>query len=93
MPTIAARLNADPARYPAPGQKGWITQNIAVILRNPKYTGHMVYGRKRARNGHRVRVPQDQWLWSPAPVHPAIIDRSHPPRPARHPGPGTGRVR
>jgi site-specific DNA recombinase len=76
MPTIAARLNADPARYPAPGQKGWITQNIAVILRNPKYTGYMVFGRKRARNGHRVRVPQEEWLWSPGPVHPAIIDRA-----------------
>jgi site-specific DNA recombinase len=47
-----------------------------VILRNPKYTGYMVFGRKRARNGHRVRVPADQWLWSPAPVHPAIIDRA-----------------
>lgn len=76
MPTIAARLNADPARYPAPGGNGWITQNIAVILRNPKYTGYMVFGRKRARNGHRVRVPQHEWLWSPASVHPAIIDRA-----------------
>ena len=35
----------------------------------------MVYGRHRTRNGHRTPVPQDQWLWSPAPVHPAIVDR------------------
>ena len=78
LPAIAARLNADPARYPAPNPAavtGWTAQNIAAMLRNPKYTGYMVYGRHRTRNGRRVPVPQDQWLWSPAPVHPAIIDR------------------
>jgi site-specific DNA recombinase len=76
MPTIAAKLNADPARYPAPGPRGWTTQTVYAILGNPKYTGHMVYGRVRTRNGRRVTVPQDQWLWSPALVHPAIIDRA-----------------
>jgi len=75
MPTIAARLNADPARYPAPGTSGWTTPTVYVLLSNPKYTGHMVYGRVRNRNGHRVAVPPDQWLWSPQPVHPALIDR------------------
>jgi len=76
MPTIAARLNADPARYPPPNPgKGWTTQTVYAILGNPKATGHMVYGRVRKRNGRRVTVPPDQWLWSPAPVHPAIIDR------------------
>ena len=76
MPTIAARLNADPARYPAPRSgSGWTTQTVFAILGNPKYTGHMVYGRVRTRQGRRVKVPQDQWLWSPQPAHPAIIDR------------------
>ena len=74
-PTIAARLNADPARYPAPTGKGWTTQTVYAILGNPKYTGHMVYGRIRTRNGRRVTVPQSEWLWSPEPVHPAIVDR------------------
>ena len=46
------------------------------MLANPKYTGHMVYGRHHTRNGRRTPAPQDQWLWSPAPVHPAIIDRA-----------------
>ena len=36
----------------------------------------MVYGRIRKRNGHRVTVPADQWLWSPEPVHPVIVDRA-----------------
>jgi hypothetical protein len=35
----------------------------------------MVYGRHRTRNGRRVPVAAGQWLWSPAPVHPPIIDR------------------
>jgi site-specific DNA recombinase len=76
MPAIAARLNADPSRYPAPGTAPcWTQQTVHALLKNPKYTGHMVYGRKRTRNGHRVPVPPDQWLWSPEPVHPVIIDR------------------
>ena len=76
MPTIAARLNADPVRYPAPGTSGWTTQNVYALLGNPKYTGHMVYGRIRNRNGRRVSIPADQWLWSPRPTHPPIIDRA-----------------
>ena len=76
MPTIAARLNADPDRYPPPRPgRGWTAQTVYAILGNPKYTGHMVYGRVRTRNGRRVAVPQDQWLWTPQPVHPAIVDR------------------
>ena len=35
----------------------------------------MVYGRIRNRHGRRVTVPQAEWLWSPEPVHPAIVDR------------------
>ena len=76
MPTIAARLNADLARYPAPAGSGWTTQSVFALLRNPKYTGHMVYGRQRTRNGRRITVPPDQWLWSPEPTHPAIVDRA-----------------
>ena len=75
-PAIAARLNADPARYPAPGKPGWTAQLVHVILRNPKYTGHMVFGRRRTRNKRRVQAPPRDWLWSPQPVHPALIDRA-----------------
>ena len=76
IPTIAARLNANPAQYPPPNPAtGWTPQNIATMLANPKCTGYMVYGRHHNRNGHRIPAPQDQWLWSPEPVHPAIIHR------------------
>jgi hypothetical protein len=36
----------------------------------------MVYGRTRKTSGRRLRVPPSEWLWSPEPVHPAIIDRA-----------------
>ena len=75
-PAIAARLNADPAAYPPlNAATGWTAQNVRVILANPKYTGYMVYGRHRTRNGHRTPVPKSSGYGPPAPVHPAIVDR------------------
>ena len=74
-PAIAAKLNA--AGHPAPdGAAGWTAQAVLAILGNPKYTGHMVYGRTRTVGGRRRRVPPAEWFWSPEPVHPAIIDRA-----------------
>ncbi len=75
---ITARLNADPAAYPTPdGKPGWNAVGVAKILANPKYTGHMVYGRTRKNgNGRKQPVPQEQWIWSPQPTHPAVIDRA-----------------
>src|SRR5215467_13803254 len=75
--TIVNRLNADLATYPKPG--GWTVSTVAAILANPKYTGHQVFGRRRRIPGGRRRrfraAPQAEWLWSPTPVHPAIITR------------------
>jgi len=78
---IAGRLDA--AGVPSPGSGGgWGPVTVGKILANPKYTGYMVYGRtkntgKSQRPGQRkVRaVPRDQWTWSPAPVHPALVSR------------------
>ncbi len=74
---ITGRLNADPAAYPTPdGKPGWNAVGVAKILANPKYTGHMVYGRTRKNgNGRKQPVPQEQWIWSAEPTHPPIIDR------------------
>jgi len=76
--TIAARLNADPGLYPPPGHApGWAETTVTAILRNPKYTGHMVYGRTRKTPGSKKPrpVPPDQWIWSPEPKHQALTDR------------------
>jgi site-specific DNA recombinase len=82
VPTIAWKLNADPDAYPPPGNApGWTEPTVSAILRNPKYTGYMVYGRTRAIPGAKPRqrgsrkkrparpVPPDQWIWSPEPRH------------------------
>ena len=75
MPTIAARLNADPAAYPPPaGTPGWTVSTVRAILANPKYTGHQVFGRRRTRNGRRINAPMAEWLWSPEPMHEPIVD-------------------
>ena len=76
--TIAARLNKDPEAYPPPGQApGWAESTVTAILRNPKYTGHMVYGRTRKAPGSKKPrpVPQDQWIWSPEPKHTPLTSR------------------
>ncbi|MGO9778992.1 MAG: recombinase family protein [Streptosporangiaceae bacterium] len=72
VPSIHARLCADPDAYPpADPETGWTTGGIYSILGNPKYTGHQVFG--RIRKGKRVTP--DKWYWSDQPTHPAIIDR------------------
>ena len=45
-----------------------------AILKNPKYTGYMVWGRSKrngpGRSAAALKVPADQWLWSPEPPTP-----------------------
>jgi Recombinase len=63
------------ARYPTPldpetGQpSGWSDPIIRAILRNPKYLGRQVWGRRR----HGRSAPTDEWVWSPVWAHPPII--------------------
>jgi len=70
---IAARLGASPDACPPAA--GWTAYAVRAILANPKYTGHMVFGRRRTIKGRTRQMPPDQWLWSPEPAHPAIITR------------------
>ena len=75
--TITNRLNADPTACPSPKPGGWTAGGVYAILRNPKYTGHMVYGRRRSTGRRRFHdVPPDQWIWSLEETHPAIITRA-----------------
>jgi hypothetical protein len=77
VPTITTRLNADKDRYPPPDGLHWPESTVGAILGNPKYTGHMVFGRRRKTTGRRSQpAPPDQWTWSPEPSHPAIITRA-----------------
>lgn len=70
---IHRRLTA--ARYPAPlnrhtGQPGrWTPAVIKTILRNAKYQGRQVWGRRCQGK----LTPHAQWVWSPAWAHPPIV--------------------
>ncbi|WP_216907982.1 recombinase family protein, partial [Nocardia noduli] len=72
---ISDRLNNDPVRYPSATGAPWGSSTVSHILHNPKYTGYQVYN--RTRNKTRLHTsktrPATEWIWSPQPVHPAII--------------------
>jgi DNA invertase Pin-like site-specific DNA recombinase len=81
---ITDKLNRDLDRYPPPIanakdemalRKTWSRSQIHALLRNPKYTGYNVWGRHDKRPGRPLIRPRDQWVWSPAPTHPAIVPR------------------
>lgn len=70
---ILRRLTA--ARYPAPldpetGQPGvWTAGVVRSIIRNPKYLGRQVWGRRH----HGRRAPRACWVWSEVWVHPPVV--------------------
>ena len=81
---ICEKLNRDLDRYPAPipnrkDESGlpptWCRSVIHAMLRNPKYTGYNVWGRNDKRPGRPQIRPREEWIWSPAPTHDAIVSR------------------
>ncbi len=81
---ISDKLNADLDRYPPPTRnkkdendlpQTWSRSQLQAMLRNPKYTGFNVWGRHDKRPGRPFIRPRDQWVWSPAPSHEAIVSR------------------
>ena len=81
---ICDKLNADLDRYPPPTRnkkdendlpQTWSRSQLQAMLRNPKYTGFNVWGRHDKRPGRPFIRPRDQWIWSPAPSHEAIVSR------------------
>jgi hypothetical protein len=75
-PTIRARLAAGPHRYPPPGPAGWSLALVDEILSNPKYTGHQMMGRRRRKGGKKIWTPPDEWIRTPEPTHPALVDKA-----------------
>ena len=86
---IADRLNLEPDHYPPPepipgrgrrpvGQ--WTKGSVRDVLSNPKYTGHMVYNRRKIRRPSRGipgKVnPRSEWIWSSRPTHEPLTTRA-----------------
>jgi DNA invertase Pin-like site-specific DNA recombinase len=73
--TITNALSADAGACPPPDPAGWTTARVRKILANPKYTGYMVFGRRRKAGRRHRETDAAEWLWSPKPAHAAIINR------------------
>jgi site-specific DNA recombinase len=86
---IADRLNQDPDRYPPPepilgrGLRAigaWTKGSVRDVLCNPKYTGYMVYNRRknpRRDRGVAGKVnPPSEWIWSSKPRHEPLTTRT-----------------
>lgn len=86
---IATRLNADPDRYPPPqpipgiGRRAvgaWTKTSVLEVLSNPKYTGHMVWNRRRRARPDRAvpgrMNPPNEWVWSAQPTHEPLVTRA-----------------
>jgi DNA invertase Pin-like site-specific DNA recombinase len=78
---IAERLSQDRDRYPPPvspdparSRDCWGYSAVLEVLRNPKYTGYMVWNRRASKKGGRHNPPE-AWVWSPRPTHQPIVSR------------------
>jgi hypothetical protein len=75
LPVTAIRQRLLAARYPAPLDPEtrlpgmWTRAIIAAVLRNPKYLGRQVWGRRCQGRA----VPSGEWVWSPVWAHPPIV--------------------
>jgi hypothetical protein len=81
LPAADAEPDQDPDRYPPPvspdparSRDCWGYSAVPEILRNPKYTGYMVWNRRASKKGGRHNPPE-AWIWSPQPTHQPIVSR------------------
>ena len=78
---IADRLNLDLEKNPPPEPTRptarigrWTGSAVREVLRNPKYTGYMVYNRRDTKNGNKYNPPE-AWIWSPHPTHEPLVTK------------------
>ncbi len=79
---IAKNLNLDLTVNPPPvpvepdrARGVWTWSNVRDVLTNPKHTGHMVWNRRARKGKGKNRAnPVEDWVWSPEPVHEALVD-------------------
>ena len=79
---IADRLNDNLETNPPPvpvdpatAVGRWTYSNVREVLTNPKHTGHMVWNRRARKGAGKNRMnPVTEWVWSPEPVHEALVD-------------------
>jgi recombinase len=75
---IADRLNADPPPQPVDPARAvgrWTGSAVREILRNPKYSGYMVWHGRASKKGGRCNPPSE-WVWSLAPTHEPLTTKA-----------------
>lgn len=79
---IADRLNTDLETNPPPQPVDparavgrWTGSAVREILRNPKYTGYMVWNRRASKKGGQYNPPAD-WVRSPVPTHEPLTTKA-----------------
>lgn len=83
---IAERLNLDPACHPvpvptdpAPAVGRWTGSAVREILKNPKYTGHMVWNRRATKKGGKVNPVTTGCSRPSRPTRRSSAPRNSPP--------------
>ena len=73
LPTIAARLNADPAALPRPQPRQRLDRPGAASSPGQPQI-HRLHGARSAPP--RAAHAPSEWIWSPEPTHPALVDKA-----------------
>ncbi|MGH3564936.1 MAG: recombinase family protein [Pseudonocardia sp.] len=72
--------HVDPERNRHRTGEAWTLRTVAVILRNPRYTGRQVWNRQRTDREGRRRVrrtnPSAAWVVSGSVAHPALVSET-----------------
>jgi Recombinase len=67
---------ADQQRNRHRGGRGWNLRSVAVILANPRYTGHQVWSRRRSVPGAGRSTVVGEWAVSRALSHPGLVSEA-----------------
>lgn len=79
---IASLLNEDSVAHPPPEPPDpdravgrWTPGTVRDMLKNPKYTGYMVWNRRAMKDKRHPgkHNPREEWVMSSKPEHPALV--------------------
>ncbi|MCP2337551.1 recombinase family protein [Actinomadura rupiterrae] len=81
---IADHLNLDLDRFPPPvpvdpsrSAGRWTQSSVREIIKNPKYTGYMVWNRRATKTASGRINPPHEWVWSLVPTHEPLVSKDN----------------
>lgn len=80
--SVADALNEDLVAHPPPSPPDprralgrWSASSVREILKNPKYTGYMVWNRRATTSKSGKLNPPSEWVWSSRPTHEPLVTK------------------